>query len=400
MNQNRWILPEGIDELLPVDAALLESLRRELTDLCLSWGYELIMPPFIEYLDSLLTGTGHESDLQTFKLVDQLNGRMMGVRSDMTPQIARIDAHRLGHTDVSRLFYMGTTLRTRPDGLSGSRSPLQLGAEIYGHAGAQSDVEIISLMLAILRHCAADQALYLDLGHVGIFRGLARQAGLDADQEALLFDMMQRKSVPEVSGFVEQNIADRALGSMFRTMVTLSGGEDVLQQAAEVFAAAGDPVKEALAELQHISRLLHEREDALQIHFDLSELRGYSYHTGVVFAAYINNQGQETARGGRYDDIGECFGRSRPATGFSTDLKQLAALLAARRAGNEKRKAIYVPDTSLAGVWDEINRLRHAGEIVACALSDAVPESDTLCFDRQLVKDNGTWKLKDYKHGE
>lgn len=399
MNQNRWILPEGIDELLPADAAVLETLRRELTDLCISWGYELILPPFIEYLDSLLTGTGHESDLHTFKLVDQLNGRMMGVRSDMTPQIARIDAHRLGHSGVSRLFYMGTTLRTRPDGLSGSRSPLQLGAEIYGHAGAQSDGEVISLMLATLRHCSVDN-IYLDMGHVGIFRALAREAALDPVQESSLFDMMQRKSVPEIDVFVEQNVTDNAQQERFRALVTLSGDDEVLLQAARVFAGAGESVKDALAELQDISRLLHEREDGLQIHYDLAELRGYSYHTGVVFAAYIDDQGQETARGGRYDAIGKCFGRSRPATGFSTDLKQLALLADARQSRSEKRNAIYVPDTTSDGVWGEINRLRNAGEVVTCALSDSVPESETLKFNRQLVLDNGTWTLKDYKHGK
>lgn len=398
MNQNRWILPEGIDELLPADASALELLRRELVDLFTSWGFELILPPFIEYVDSLLTGTGLESDLQTFKLVDQLNGRTLGVRSDMTPQIARIDAHRLNREGVSRLFYMGTTLRTRPAGFSGSRSPLQLGAEIYGHAGASSDSEVISLMFETLAHCSSED-IYLDMGHVGIFRGLSRQAELSEQDESALFDMMQRKSVPEITDFIASKIKDPALGKMLSALVNLSGGGSILDDAAKILKNADGDVRDALAELSEITRLLQERNPSLKIHFDLSELRGYSYHTGVVFAAYIDRQGQEIARGGRYDDIGACFGRSRPATGFSTDLKQLALLNHSKATTAGPVNAIYVPDSATAGVWDEIHRLRAAGEVVVCALSDSVPESETLVFNRMLVKDNGTWTIKDYNHG-
>ncbi len=397
MKQNRWLLPEGIGELLPADAAALETLRRELTDLYWSWGYELIVPPFIEYLDSLLTGTGHELDIQTFKLIDQLNGKSMGVRSDMTPQVARIDAHRLAATGVTRLFYMGTTLLTRPDGFSGNRSPLQLGAEIYGHAGAQSDVEVISLMLSTLRHCVGN-TIYLDLGHVGIFRGLAKHAGLSDEQEIRLFNMMQRKSVPEIKAFINEINLAEGLGENFTSLVQLSGQKDVLQQAKTCFAETCAEITDALDELIQISILLQQIEPSVQIHFDLSELRGYSYHTGVVFAAYIDDHGQELARGGRYDDIGQCFGRSRPATGFSTDLK-LLTVLRQQQSTQQIIKAIYVPDTSDSSVWEKINQLRGAGEIVACALSDSIPESQTLQFDRILVFDNGDWIVREYKHG-
>ena len=397
MNQNRWILPEGIDELLPSEAAALEQLRRDLTDLYFSWGYELVMPPVIEYLDSLLTGTGHELDLQTFKLVDQLNGRMMGVRSDMTPQVARIDAHRLGGEGISRLFYMGTTLKTRPQGLSGNRSPLQLGAEIYGHAGAESDAEVISLMLTTLKACTTRE-IYLDLGHVGIFRGLASQAGLNADQEAELFNMMQRKSVPEIDAFLGEHVEDQNVSLMLSSLVNLSGGQHVLDEAAVLFENAGGDVCAALDELRDIANRLLQREKDLQLHFDLSELRGYSYHTGVVFAAYVDVQGKEIARGGRYDDIGQCFGRARPATGFSTDLKQLTGLLSDSSAAKPV-SAIYVPNADDSGVWDEIQRLRADGEIVVCALSDSVPQSGTLVLNRQLVLENGNWIVKEYSHG-
>lgn len=398
MNQNRWILPEGIDELLPSDAAALELLRREITDLYFSWGYELVMPPVIEYLDSLLTGTGNESDLQTFKIVDQLNGRTMGVRSDMTPQVARIDAHRLTGKGVSRLFYMGTTLKTRPEGLSGNRSPLQLGAEIYGHAGAQSDAEVINLMLTTLKHCS-DREIYLDMGHVGIFRGLSRLAGFSEVQESSLFDMVQRKSVPEIRAFVAESVSDKSLANMLNALVELSGGLETLDRATALFSEADDAVQGALNELREITGQLQARDASLRIHFDLSELRGYSYHTGVVFAAYVDVQGQEIARGGRYDDIGQCFGRSRPATGFSTDLKQLARLTSENKKEQTVATAIYVPDTGKPGVWEEIQRLRTAGEVVVCALSDSVPQSETIGFNRQLVEENGTWILKDYTHG-
>ena len=399
MIENRWLLPEGVDELLPADAASLESLRRKITDLYGSWGYELIMPPFIEYLESLLTGTGHESDLQTFKLVDQLNGRTIGVRPDMTPQVARIEAHRLQREGVSRLFYMGTTLRTRADGLFGSRSPLQLGAEIYGHAGAASDAEVISLMLATLSACGAKD-VYLDLGHVGLFRGLAREAGLSKAQEVALFDMYQRKSVPEIDAFVTDNIHDEASARRLRGLVDLSGDESALSEAAVLLEHASAEVRGALDELREISQQLRARNSDIRIHYDLSELRGYSYHTGVVFAAYLDGDGQEVARGGRYDDVSACFGRCRPATGFSTDLKVLNEL-ALRVAGktDSRQEAILVTDTSDPGVWQEISRLRSAGEIVACALSEAAPETDTLVFTRRLILKDGTWKTEEYNHG-
>ena len=399
MIENRWLLPEGVEELLPADAARLESLRRKITDLYGSWGYELIMPPFIEYLESLLTGTGHESDLQTFKLVDQLNGRTMGVRPDMTPQVARIEAHRLQREGVSRLFYMGTTLRTRADGLFGSRSPLQLGAEIYGHAGADSDAEVISLMLATINACGADQ-VYLDLGHVGLFRGLAREAGLSKADEVALFDMYQRKSVPEIDAFVASHIKDAESARRLRGLVDLSGDESALSEAALLFEHASAEVRSALDDLREISKQLRARNSDIRIHYDLSELRGYSYHTGVVFAAYLDGSGQELARGGRYDDVSACFGRSRTATGFSSDLKALNELaLRTASAAETRRDAILVTDTSHPGVWQEISRLRSDGEIVACALSEAVPETDTLVFNRRLVFKDGTWKTEEYKHG-
>ncbi len=397
MNQNRWILPEGIDELLPSDAAALETLRRKLGDLYRCWGYELIVPPVIEYIDSLLTGTGHELDLQTFKLIDQLNGKSLGVRSDMTPQVARIDAHRLETKGINRLCYVGTTLSTRPLGFNASRSPLQLGAEIYGHAGAQSDVEVISLMLATLKKCT-NKPMYLDLGHVGIFRGLASYAELSEEQENSLFDMMQRKSVPEIAAFVDNVGLSKDHKTLFLSLVHFSGGEEVLEKGMEQYANINEDVTSAFMELREIVNRLKGIDNTVQLHLDLSELRGYSYHTGVVFAAYLESHGQEIARGGRYDDIGRCFGRPRPATGFSTDLKILSSLHQ-QQSSKDITKAIYVPDTSDQSVWEKISQLRNAGEIVACALSDSIPEAETLHFDRVLIFKDGNWIVEQYKYG-
>ncbi|MGD9390366.1 MAG: ATP phosphoribosyltransferase regulatory subunit, partial [Thioalkalispiraceae bacterium] len=271
---DRWLLPEGIEEVLPEKARRLEALRRSLLDTYSSWGYELVMPPFIEYLESLLTGTGHDLELQTFKLTDQLTGRMMGVRADMTPQVARIDAHQLKRETPTRLCYMGTVLHTRSDGFAGSRSPLQLGAELYGHTGVESDVEILSLMLETLKLANIERP-YLDLGHVGIFRGLAQQAGLSEEQENELFDALQRKATVELNQLVSSWQLDAKVSDMLIALATLNGGEEVLDKAATVLAGATDAVKDALHNLKSIAAQIISRFD-VPVNFDLAELRGYN----------------------------------------------------------------------------------------------------------------------------
>ncbi len=363
--KNRWLLPEGIEELLPEQAAHLELLRREILDLYRSWGYELILPPFIEYLDSLLTGTGHDLDLKTFKLIDQLSGRLLGLRADMTPQAARIDAHRLQRQAPSRLCYLGTVLHTRPDGLAGSRSPLQVGAELFGHAGAESDVEILTLMVETLALTGVED-IYIDLGHVGIYRGLARDAELDDEQEAFLFDALQRKAIPEINGFLEKLDLSTSQRERLAGLATLNGGAEVLERAAALLQGSGEVACSALENLTHIATLARQQLPDVSLHYDLAELRGYQYQTGVVFAAFVADHGKEVARGGRYNEIGKVFGRARPATGFSTDLRTLMRF--GHRDWPAAGGVILAPSDGDAALADKVRELRVFGEAVVWQL--------------------------------
>ncbi len=389
MENERWLLPEGIEELLPDSARRLERLRRALLDLFGGWGYELVMPPFIEFLESLLTGAGNDLELQTFKLTDQLSGRMMGVRADMTPQVARIDSHRLKQETPTRLCYLGTVLRTRPAGHGGTRSPLQVGAELYGHGGCESDVEILQLMLETLRTTGLAD-VYLDIGHVGIYRSLVQQAGLDAAQEARLFDALQRKSQPDIDHLLSGLPLDGAMRGMLLQLVGLNGGEEVLVAAREALAGAAAPVHTALDNLQAVAALAKQCMPAVPLHFDLAELRGYHYHTGVVFAAYAPGHGQAVAQGGRYDDIGRVFGRARPATGFSADLK---ALLALSTANEPPVRGIFAPCADDPALAQQVQQLRAEGERVICALPGQHGDAAAMACDRELVLRDGRWQV-------
>jgi ATP phosphoribosyltransferase regulatory subunit len=391
MGTERWLLPEGIDEVLPPQTHTLERVRRDVLDIFHRWGYDLVIPPFIEYLDSLLTGTGSDLDLQTFKLTDQLSGRLMGVRADMTPQVARIDAHRLRCDEPVRLCYLGTVLRTRPDGADASRSPMQVGAELYGHSGADSDVEVIRLMLETLRVVGITQEIHIDLGHVGIFRGLARHAGLTAQQEADLFDALQRKARVEINDLVA-GIADAQVRDMLAGLIDLNGGAEILAQARAALRAAPRAVHDALDNLERIAGQLQQQNDTSTLYFDLAELRGYQYQTGVVFAAYVPGHGQEVARGGRYDDIGKVFGRARPATGFSADLKTLIALgtrVAVPVLG------IFSPAIEDVALRAEVARLRQSGERVVCGLPGQVGNAQTMRCNRVLERKGNEWVVKE-----
>ena len=389
---NRWLLPEGIEEMLPLQAERLESLRRELLDLYRSWGYQLVIPPFLDHLESLLTGTGHDLDLKTFKLVDQLSGRQLGLRADMTPQVARIDSHRLASDQPNRLCYLGTVLHARPEGLAASRSPMQVGAELFGNSSAESDVEILELMVATLS-LAGVSDLYLDLGHVGVYRGLAQEAGLSTEQETILFDALQRKATPEIEGFLsELNGATAEQKARLSALATLNGDADVLARAASVLAGAGEGVQAALANLQTIATLASSRLSNVVIHCDLAELRGYQYQTGVVFAAFVSDRGQEIARGGRYDDIGKVFGKARPATGFSTDVRTLMQL--SDRQWPEQTLAILAPTSDDKKLAVAITALRQRGEVVIKQLPGDVTASSKTNCDRMLKWDGSTWQVE------
>jgi ATP phosphoribosyltransferase regulatory subunit len=391
IHNEHWLLPEGIDELLPEEARQLEKMRRCLLDTYASWGYELVITPFIEYLESLLTGTGKDLELQTFKMTDQMSGRLLGIRADITPQAARIDAHQLRQDLPTRLCYIGSVFRTRPDGFSASRSPLQIGAELYGHSGVESDVEILCLMLATLK-VAGVKNVSLDLGHVGIFKGLARQAGIDKNQEAALFAALQRKAIPEIEGLVESFGIKNEHARMLASLATLNGDSEVIAQARKVLAKADNDVMVAIDYVAQVASLLHDCLPEVSVHFDLAELRAYHYQTGVVFAAFIPESGNEIARGGRYDHIGEKFGRARPATGFSADLKTLmryGACLADSPA--ERIMAPWSTDAALTG---EIEKLRAAGKVVIRLLSGQAGDASTMGCSQQLVQQDGKWVLK------
>ena len=391
---DRWLLPEGIEEVLPKEAKRLEQLRRTLLDTYETWGYDLVIPPFIEYLESLLTGTGNDLDLQTFKLTDQLTGRLMGIRADMTPQVARIDAHQLNRETPTRLCYIGTVLHTRTDGFAGSRSPLQVGAELYGHAGIESDVEVITLMLETLAMSGVETP-FVDLGHVGIYRELVKQAGLNEEQEATLFDSLQRKANTEIAAYISEWDIDKNLSTAIAALTRLNGDKSILAEAKSILSKASIGVANALTELTNISELLQQRVPNLKVNFDLAELRGYHYHTGTVFAAYVEGRGQAVAQGGRYDDIGEVFGRARPATGFSTDLKTLLSLSIHK---NNQLAAIFAPADNDLELQKVILELRQKGEKVVCGLPNQIGNAKEMGCDRELVKDGSNsgscWKVQ------
>jgi len=313
----KWVLPEYIEDILPAQAMRIERLRRAILDLFFSKQYQFVIPPLLEYVDSLLTGTGHDLELRTFKVVDQLSGRMMGVRADITPQVARIDAHLLNRRGVTRLCYCGSVLHTRPAAPGATREPIQIGAEMYGEAGVAADVEMLELLCRALE-LAGVRKVRVDIGHVAVFRAIARAAGVDAEREAELFEALQRKDAPEI-----RNLS-RSLKSAYREALLmlpgLYGGAEVLDEAQKRLPPLPE-VKKALATLAKLAKACK-----FPASFDLAELRGYHYHSGVVFDAYCDGVTGAVARGGRYDEVGRAFGRARPATGFSIDLRTLASV--------------------------------------------------------------------------
>lgn len=383
-----WLLPEFIEDVLPAEAARIESLRRQLLDLFRVHGYQYVIPPMLEYMESLITGTGYDLDLATFKVVDQLTGRLMGVRADTTPQAARIDAHMLNHQGVSRLCYAGTVLRTKPDGLARTREPLQLGAELFGHAGIESDVEIQRLMIKALQLLGLKE-LHIDFSHVGIFESLVKHAGVDANLEQALFAALQSKDKATVTQLVQH--LDVAMQQAFIKLTELNGGVEMLTQAASELPALAE-ITRALNDLRSIANLLADLD--VQVGFDLSELRGYHYHSGIVFAAYAHGYAGPIALGGRYDEVGIAFGRARPATGFSLDLRgAVLALLPAVSA-----KGILAPAGNDASLLAAIESLRQSGQMVVQALPNTPAQLDELNCDRTLEFQQGQWRVAAVTH--
>jgi len=406
MKQNNrqalWRLPDGMDEMLPGKALALEGLRRAIYDLHLSWGYQPVEPPFVEFLDSLLSGTGRDFERQTFKVSDPLSGLMMGVRADMTPQVARIDAHQMHETDVAKLFYLGTVIRAHTEGVEKNRAPLQIGAEIFGHAGPQSDVEVIRLMLSVLL-CAGIDEVHLDLGHAGIFRSLCTAIDLSDRDQSELFSLLQKKAVTDIVAFS----AGLGLAEDVQTCLTrlcgLNGDCSILERAVSelgALAANNPAMTEALDELQEIGNALQSFSPDINLHIDLAEVRGYQYHTGVVFAAYTPGSGSEIARGGRYDGIGESFGRARPATGYSTDLKLLMRLAGFNRVAEKfttvsaqsdnPQRAILCPDENCTELVHTVEQLRSEGEVVVFDLAGL---NQSIC-DRVIRRKDGAWLVE------
>ncbi|RJX32862.1 MAG: ATP phosphoribosyltransferase regulatory subunit [Oxalobacter sp.] len=378
-----WLLPEYIADVLPAEARKIEDLRRMILDNFRQYGYELIMPPMLEYLDSLLTATGQDTDLYTFRLIDQLSGRTMGIRADMTTQVARIDAHLLNRASVTRLCYAGSVLHARPSGLYATREPLQIGAEIYGHAGWEADAEIQELARVSLA-LAGVTGVSLDLCHVGVLRALFEiDPGLKK-QEATLFSLLESKDVPGLTTLTKS--CEATTRDVLLALPNLYGDVKVLDEARKALPQLPG-ITRALDELQR----LVEMAEGTAVTIDLADMRGYQYHSGVMFAAYVPGLPNALARGGRYDHVGEAFGRARPATGFSMDLRELSQLLPCA----EPKRAIRAPWGNAAVLRTQIRQLRQQGEIVVQNMPNQTSEQDEFVCDRELVQEpNGTWALK------
>lgn len=386
---DRWLLPDGVEDILPPLAGQIESLRRDVMETCQHWGYQLVIPPLIEYLESLFTGTGHDLELQTFKLTDQLTGRMMGVRADMTPQAARIDAHTLGQEGITRLCYAGHVLHTRPRHMLTGRTPIQAGCELFGSGSESADMEVISLMLETLRVSGLPR-IHLDLAHVTIYETLVGEAGFDRNTGAAIFDAMARKSVPELDELLG-DCEPGSAGSMLRELARVSGGREALSEARRILGSAPKPLIRALEQLERVAAMLAGNYPEVSFGFDFCELRGYNYHTGLVFAAYVPGHGDAVAKGGRYDSIGSDFGRARPATGFSLDIRALVSLGQRTRSVG---KAIWAPaeqDSALAGV---ISGLRMTEVVLKAMPEDEGVDPRSRNCDRILVKRDGQWVVE------
>ena len=382
--ENRWLLPEGIDELLPEQAARLEALRRDLLDQCATWGYQYVIPPLVEFTDSLLVGLGADLDLVTCKFTDQMSGRMLGVRADITPQAARIDAHSLAEAGATRLCYAGSTLQAVPQATGIGRSPIQLGAELFGSASIEADIEVITLLLSLLVGAEVEAPVTLDIGHIGVYDALFAEAELDPDIEQEVFDALQRKSGPDI-----QRLTPRlppGVATKLEQLAALHGAPDVLDHARNLFAGES-VVQAALDDLEKVLARVREGFPNVGLYVDLTELRGFRYHTGLVFAVYLEGRGSAVAKGGRYDSIGSVFGRNRPATGFAIDLK---ALVDDTKRDSSEAPPVIAPQGDDPALQSAIAALRAAGRTVAVDLGEGVEMGDA----QRLVLKGSEWVVE------
>ncbi|WP_041524166.1 ATP phosphoribosyltransferase regulatory subunit [Gilvimarinus agarilyticus] len=384
---DRWLLPDGVEEILPAEARPIELLRRRLLELYRTWGYDMVIPPLLEYTDSLLIGLGRDVDLLTFKVTDQLSGRTLGIRADITPQIARMDAHSYKRKGANRLCYAGHVVHTKPKNPLATRTPIQAGVEFYGEPGLPADAEVVSLLAESLRTAGLPR-LHVDMGHVGIYRALMAKVDVEPAQKEAFFAMLQRKAVAEIEQWVADNIKTPAIAKVLLALPGLAGGREILAEARALFAAVASDAVTAVDQLAGIADVIEQRYPEIELYFDLGELRGYHYLTGLVFAAFAPGYGNPIASGGRYDHIGEVFGRRRPATGFAVDITALSklGLLSA-----EKGTLIGVVNDGSSDQWAAIGALRAQGERVVSAESKA--ELAGLGCDRELVKKDEQYQV-------
>ncbi len=384
---NRWLLPEDIADVLPAEARKVETLRRAILDLYQSYGYELVAPPILEFLDSLLTGTGSDLNLQTFKLVDQLSGRTLGLRADMTPQVARIDAHLLNRAGVTRLCYAGSVAHARTPVGSSAREELQIGAEIYGCATWEADLEALALVLKTLGLAGLDK-VYLDLSHAGILAGILDGQDLDKADIETLYGLLQTKDRPRLSVWAK-SLSSQTVQALIALTELNGPGAEVLTKARKVLPKHA-LIDEALTQLERLSTAAAALSTGLELSIDLADLRGYQYHSGVMFAAYVDKLPQPIARGGRYDHVGQAFGRARPATGFSLDLLTLANL----SPMSTRKPAIVAPWIEDANLAQTIADLRSRGEVVIQLMAGDLAQTAEYECDRVLLKQGNTWEVK------
>jgi ATP phosphoribosyltransferase regulatory subunit len=381
-----WLLPEHIADVLPSQARRIEELRREMLDMARSYGCELVMPPLLEHLESLLSGTGHALDLKTFKLVDQLSGRSLGLRADITPQVARIDAHLLNRSGVTRLCYCGPVLHTRPDGLHATREPLQFGVEIYGHAGLEADLEVHELALDAVRR-AGLVGVTLDLGDARLVQGVLGELKPAAKQLEAIVDALATKDAAALALLTAE--MPSAVRAGLDALLSLYGGIEVLDAAREKLPRS-PAITAALDDMQWLASHLRQTHPEVRLGFDLADLTGYSYYSGTRFALYAEGSSDALLRGGRYDEVGAVFGRRRPAVGFSLDLKTLVALSPV----SPLRAAVRAPWGEEGALRLAVRRLRELGETVVCVLPGHEHEGDEFNCDRELVKIDTQWVVR------